>query len=1032
MGKLNFRWVRLLMLIIVFLPVHHLELSAQNSPAWIKGKVLDENKKPIVGVTVVDKSTNKGTSTNTDGGFRLPATKSTTTLSFSYIGYADQSIDISGKDDLVVIMKENAQVVDEVVVVGYGTAKKETMTGAIAQVKASDVLKSPVANMGQAITGRAAGVTTYQYSGEPGADNVVIRIRGVGTLNSANPLILVDGVERDFTQIDPNEIESFSILKDAASTAVFGIRGANGVIIITTKSGQEGPARVSFTANFAGQQPTRMPNSTDAATFARIYDQAIHNDDPTLPPLFGPQKYELYRNGSDPLGHPNTNWSDYMLKKMSLQQQYNLSVSGGTKSTKYYTSIGLFDQGGLMNDFSGKVAKMTYPTTYDYKRVNIRSNIDVNLTSTTKIGVKLGGIIQTKVAPPDQFATILTYPALGGPIIYDGKLVLYSDLGLIGRNSPLESLFDSQRNENANTINTSLTLNQTLDFITKGLLFRGLASYDSYYKHTISKSQAKIFYLLVDGYDADGNPVKVLQQPYESSTVVPTPTESWGRNQKMHAEAALEYKRTFSGHSVSGLVLGTLDKKWWPVQSNGSAYQYQYIPISYMGIVGRFTYDYKSKYLFEFNAGYNGSENFPEGKRFAWFPAVSIGWNVAEEKFIKDNISQDILSQLKLRASYGVTGNDDTGGRRFMYLSGEYTSGGGGYFGSSTQTQLPGFIEGKLGNKDISWETASKQNYGIDLGLFNSKLTLTAEYFKDKRVNILATRMTEPIHMAISGQDVYNIGEVHNEGFEIEARWNQRFNDFSYSFGGNFSYSHNNIVEDGSIRDPKNPQLWRVGNPVGTPFGYVFDGFFNSMEEVRQGPVYGSASPGDVRYVDINGDGIISELDQMPLGYPEMPEINYGFSGSAKYKGFDFSFMFQGAAHSTKVLSGDIYRTPLRTSTGIPSFAVNEFWSEDNIANAKRPKPTLAFVSNSYENSSLWTRDGSYLKLRNVEIAYTFSQSGLKKAFKFANLASVRFYTNGQNLFIWDKLKYVDPEARTGTFNYPQLRVINIGMQITF
>lgn len=1017
-----------IMIFFVFMLTLPYQSFAQNEITAF-GKVLDIYNEPIIGASVSAIGAERvGTITNIDGEFSLKV-KSDAIVTISFIGYKSTQVSANKLKGIDIVLEEDAQALDEVIVVAYGTQKKETMSGSISQIKASEMLKSPVANMGQALTGRAVGVTTYQSSGQPGADDVTIRIRGTGTLNSASPLVLVDGVEREFSQIDPNEIENMSILKDAASTAVFGIRGANGVIIITTKSGREGPPNVSFSANFAIQQATRMPQSLSAADVARMYNEAKYNDDPTLSPTFTSNDIELYENGLDPLAHININWSDYMMKNASFQQKYNLSVSGGTKNTKYYTSISFFDQGGIMKDFSQKIDNVVYKSNYDYKRINIRSNVNVDVTSTTKLGVQIGAVIGNRVAPPDVFSSIINTAPLVGPFIYNRKLVALPDIPFSP--SPLDQYVANISDNKSNTINTNINLNQKLDFITKGLSFRALASYDSFYSHTLIKAQKVEYFRLRDGFDADGNPALVMEQAWETG-VVPVPTESWTRSQAMHAEAAFEYKRDISGHNIGALFLGTLDKKWWRYNGSTAISQYVTVPVSYMGIVGRLTYNYLSRYMFEVNMGYNGSENFAEGKRFALFPAVSIGWNLMEEKFMRKVLNENVFSIIKLRGSYGKTGNDNTSQRRFMYLSGEYTSGAGIIVGSSSQTTVNGLIEGKLGNNDVTWETASKQNYGIDIVLFNNKLSLTSELFFDDRKNILATRMTEPGHMSISGQDVYNIGRVKNKGFEVEGKWNSNVGKFNYFVSANYSFSRNRILENGSIKDPNNPHLWTTGHPVGTRWGFLFDGFYNTIEELSLSPKYGNPQVGDARYVDVNGDGVINDDDKVALGYPEIPEINYGFSLGGQYKGWSFSCLFQGAAHSTKILTG-LFREPFKSNTGIASFIMDERWTPETQETASRPKLTLAYLSNSYVDSSLWTRDGSYLKLRNVEISYTISESIMRSIFKCQTMGSMSVFLNGQNLLCWDKLKYVDPESSTtNSFKYPQLRTYNIGLQLNF
>lgn len=1020
--KINIAGYIMLLMAIVFSGFQ--SVMAQNIQAT--GVVVDSNGEPMIGVTVSVKGTGLGTVTDLDGNFILNV-PAKSVVTFSFVGYREVEKPASELKKARIVLSEDTEVLDEVVVVAYGSQKKETLTGSISQVKTDELVKSPIANMGQALTGRAAGVTTYQQSGEPGNDDVTLRIRGTGTLNDASPLVLVDGVERSFSQIDPSEIESMSILKDAASTAVFGIRGANGVILITTKQGVEGPAKVSFSANFALQQPIRMPESLDGVTLAKMYNEAKYNDDQTQLPSFTENDLKLYADGSDPLTHPNIDWKSYLMRKAAFQQKYNLTISGGTKNAKYYTSVAFFDQGGLMKDMTNAVDGLVYSHNHNYRRVNLRSNLDISLSPTTNVKIGLGGIIGNKVAPPDIFTSIIQSASIAGGI-YEGKLVTLPNVPWGG--SPLATLLGSVTDATQNTVNTNISFNQKLDFITKGLLLRGMASYDSYYSHTLNKGEDLGTYRVEDGYNEDGNPAKVLIPAREDTGMVPAPSESWDRMQSMHAELALEYKRDFNGHSVGALFLGTIDKKYYKLSLSKALSQYTTVPMSYAGIVGRVTYDYKMKYLLEFNMGYNGSENFAEGKRFAWFPAVSLGWNVAEEKFIQELIDPLILSKLKLRASYGVTGNDNTNGIRFMYISGEYKSGGGAYLGDPSPKLYQGFVEGKLGNPDVTWETAAKQNYGIDLGLFNNKLSLTAEYFYDDRRNILATKYTDPSYMAISGQDVYNIGRVKNSGFEVEGRWNHTVSGFTYNIGGNFSYAHSEIIEDGSIKDPNNPHLWTTGHAVGTKWGYQFEKFYNTEDDLKNGPHLGVPDYGEAKYVDVNRDGKINTDDYVPIGYPEIPEINYGFSGGGSYKGFDFSFLFQGAARSTKYLDG-IFRRPFEKNQGMPSFIVDERWTPETAETALRPKLTLAYTSMSYENSTLWARDGSYLKLRNVEIGYTFSKQLLDRLFD-GKVKSIRVYVNGQNLYTWDKLKFVDPESKTSSYSYPQLRVFNAGLSLNF
>ncbi len=987
----------------------------------VKGVVTDENNSPVPGATVFVKGTSVGTSTNIKGEYTLKLPANATSFTVSFMGYNPTELKYAGKPVMNARLTPSAVALKEVVAVGYGVQKKATMTGSVVSVSAKDLLKTPVANMAAAMIGRTPGLTTYQKSGQPGADGITLRIRGVETTNGQDPLILVDGVERDFTQLDPNEIESISVLKDAASTAVFGVRGANGVMIVTTKKGEEGPAKVSVTSNLSIQQPTRLPKMIDAATLCRMYNEALKNDNPAnFVPKFDDATIQKYADGSNPMLYPNNDWFKIALKSQALQQQHNINISGGTKTTKYYTSIGYFSQGGLMNSYQGELNRQL-DNNYNYDRYNLRSNIDVDVTPTTKIGVMISGIISKVNDPGFNFGTLISTTPISYPIVYENR-ILQSGVNFAG--TPLMSMVGTSMTEkNANTMALTVNFNQKLDFVTKGLLFRGIASYDSYYSHNTTRSQGYILYNIDKPYvDEDGT--EKYGTPTGENYLVTDPSEAWARNRKIHAEAAIEYKNSFGKHNVAGLLLTTLDKKWYTASS------YNWIPVTYNGLVTRFTYDYNSKYMFEFNMGYNGSENFPENKRFAWFPAFSAGWNVGEESFIKSNISRDILDKLKLRVSHGVVGNDQTSASRFLYIDSEYKSGGGAVFGDATSKAYTGLVAGKLGNKSITWETATKENFGVEVSMFKNKLTFNADYFTSDRQDILTLLKSTPSHISILDADYFNLGHVKNHGYELEGKWRQEIGKFSYYIGGNYSFARNKIIYMDEVLDMANPNRWRTGTRLGENFGLIADGFFNNADEVARGPVLGTPGLGDARYLDINGDGVVDTKDEMPIGNPEFPEVNYGINMGFGYKGFDVSVLFQGATNTSKMMSGK-FQKPFDTNGGMMEFTVAERWTPDNIENAVRPRLTLNYANlNSYLNSTMWLRDGSYLKLRNVEVSYRFNAKMIKS---LIGLSGLRIYANGQNLFTWDKLKVVDPEASTSdSWTYPQLRVYNVGVKVDF
>lgn len=1003
--------------------------NAQTLTKTVSGVVVDHSGEPLAGTSVMVKGTRQGTTTDLDGKFNLSAPDGAVIV-FQFLGFKDLEMEASSiKEGMTITLVEDSEFMEEVIIVGYGTQRKMTMTGSVSQIKADAILQSPEANLGAALAGRATGLTTYQYSGQPGDDDVILRIRGNGTLdgsaNSAEPLILVDGVERSFFQIDPNEIENLTILKDAASTAVYGIRGANGVILVTTKQGVEGRPRVSFSSNFALQSPLRQQTNLDAVTYARRYNQGWMNDGHDSP-YFSEEDLDLFASGADPYEHGSMDWKKELIKRVADQQQYNLNVSGGNSQVKYYVSLGYLNQGGLIKDFKGKVEGHDISSDFYYKRLNFRNNIEVNATNTTKIVVQFGGIIgnqQSTTSVAKLFQDIVYAAPMSGLFLYDNKLLnpsRYPDSE--HRISPLKSLLADIAERRNNVINTNLRLEQDLGFLLKGLKTRMMASYDSEYtqKNTTVNPNANVFYSITQI-----DPL-VLEQDGEYG-ILATPTSSYSRRQQMHAEAALEYKNSFGKNNLGILFLGTLDKKWW----HGK--EYPTIPISYMGLVGRLTYDYGHRYMFELNMGYNGSENFPKDKRFALFPAVSVGWNLTEEPFMKSVVQNGALSKVKFRGSYGLVGNDAAGAARFMYLTSSYNTSGAGstiYLGSSTQKTYSGYLEGKLGNPNVTWETSAKQNYGIDLGFFKNELTLTAELFHEDRKDILTTLATNPIHMAIQGQDVYNIGRVKNHGFEVEAEYRHtipRSKNTSFWIGGAYSFARNKVIEDGSIQDPDNPQLWTRNRSTGLSWIYVADGFYSTQEEILQGPVPATnLTLGDVRMVDINGDGIIDGKDTRPTMYPEIPEIIYSSKWGFSTHGFSLNVLFQGGAHSTKLVTEWFKRFNL-------NYPEHEAWTPETKDVATRPRVSVN-NSNSYNlaNSTLWTRDGSYLKLRNVELSYVFPKNLLKKM----KIDVLRVYVNGQNLYSWDHMIYVDPEMRTngasGNYGYPQLRVFNLGANISF
>jgi len=987
----------------------------------VSGSVADENNDPVPGANVVVKGTTIGTITDGDGNFKIRIPAGSKAILISFIGYETQEINIANKTSVNIQLTQSSIGLQEVVAVGYGTQKKATVTGAISTVKGTDLVKSPLPNLSSAVVGRVPGLLSVQRSGQPGNDETTLRIRGIGTLDNGNagPLVLVDGVERPFSQIEPNDIESISVLKDASSTAVYGIRGANGVIIITTIKGKEGPAKVSYNGNFSLQVPTRLPKFLDGYDFSRLQVEAQLNDNPTATPMFTAAELEIFKDGSDQLFYPSTDWFDLMMNKYAPQNQHNVNISGGTSVAKYYVSLSYLNQEGLWKEFN-----KDYSNNDHFDRYNFRSNLDLDISKTTKATISVGGYSSKRsTANGNIFSGMLAGATNGTPGVWEGKVITLARAN--GRNAVIATRGGFNRYV-VNSMNLNFGLNQNFDFITKGLAARVKASYDSDYGQTRAFSKSSAVYA-AERIDINGDGVldPILRKSGDDG-VLNDPSESFSRAKKIYMEAAIEYNRAFNDHNVGALLLYSQKKQWFHSLS------YPGIPLGYQDLVTRLTYNFRQKYMLEFNMGRNGSENFPVNNRFGWFPAISTGWVVTSEPFVKALIGENILSYMKLRVSYGVVGNDKMGSARFMYYPAEYLSGGGAFFGEDAVNKT-GYYEGKMGNPDVTWEKSNKQNYAVELRFFDSKLSVNGDYFFENRSNILTARSTTPTHVAAVLQDAYNIGKVENKGYEVELGWNDNIGKVKYWLKGNYSFARNKIIFRDEALNAAYPYLNRTGRRVGEIFGYKFLGFFNSQQEIDEWPQQFAKNqrPGDVKYADINGDGIVDENDQTPIANPTFPEVNYGFSGGFSWKGFDVSVLFQGVGNFSMPVGSEML-LPF-SAYGSAMDYIKDRWyarSPDNNANAKIPRLTLNYADMSnYFNSSLWIKDASYLRLRNLEFGYKIQNTALKRI----GVSSMRLFLSGQNLFTWDKLKFLDPEAEASqSLKYPQLKVYNVGGSIQF
>lgn len=1000
--------------------------------ATVSGVVKDDTGEPVIGAGVLVKGTTLGTITDIDGHFSFRADDLNGVLVVSFVGMETQEIPMKGKGTFDIVLKSSNTLLEEVQVVAYGAQKKVTLTGSISSVNTDELLKVPTASICNMLSGVLSGVSSIQSSGQPGGDDPDVFIRGISTLNTMNakPLYLVDGVERSFFQIDPNEVENITILKDASSTAVFGVRGANGVIIVTTKRGKEGKAKINASFSYGIQTPTRMPEFVNSYDYATFLNEAYTNDGKD--PKFTPEAVEAFRTHSNPIIYPDTDWMELLFKSSAPQTQGNVNISGGTERVRYFISMGMLDQKGFFKNHDTR-----YDANFNFNRYNYRANLDIDFTKTTLVAINMGGRVEKRNFPRSGddinqlFRRIYWATPFSGPGIVDGKWIKGNSQYLpVGLSDGLGNIYGrGYGSKTTNVVNLDLALTQKLDFVTKGLQFKIKVAYNSGYDHTKERATSIESYqpwyrkdVTWMEHPAGSDPNEVVYiQDGEAGLI--SYAESFGKSRDWYAEASFDWKRDFDLHHLSALALYNQSKTYYPDSD------YPGIPRGYVGLVGRVTYDYDNKYLIEGNVGYNGSENFAPGNRYGFFPAVSGGWVLTQEEFLKDN---PVVNFLKIRASYGIVGNDryhpyGTGFMdRFLYLPNSYFIGSGYQFGTGTSWS-PGAYEKSFGNSGLSWEKSAKQNYGIDFSLFNQKLSGSIDYFYEKRTDILAKASTDPIIHAMS-LPVLNLGIVSNKGVELNLKWNHKINSFRYWTNLNVSYAKNKIVYQDEVPSEYTYTL-KTGHPVGQPFGLKVRGFYyEGMEDVADHSYV--LKEGDVVYEDLNHDGKIDDNDKTAIGYPSYPLLNAGLTLGFEYKGFDFSMLWVGATKTSRVLE-ETFRKPLGETydRSLMSHQFTDRWTPETAATAKLPRATIDGVKNNYRDSELWVKDASYLRLKNIEIGYNFRLPFMPKI----GMEKMRVFMTGYNLLTFDKLKISDPESMSsGVPQYPVMRVINFGLNVSF
>ena len=1045
-----------------------------NKNRLYKGKVVDDRtSEPLVGATVKVKGSTIGTITDIDGNFALdiPDNISPIVFEVSYMGYASKEAAPAKTTGFTIRLAEDSQTLEEVQIIAYGKQSKMSVTAAISSIDTKELLKSPSGSVANALSGAVTGLSSIQPSGQPGAENPSIYIRGTGSLSDelSKPLILVDGVERSFFQMDSHEIESITVLKDAASTAVFGVRGANGVVLVTTRRGVSGKPVISLNSSFGLTQALRNLKGVDSYTYATLYNEAQLSDNPSLTESqlgFSPFVIDMFRTNEDPIMFPNVDWNDYLFKNLAWQTQHNLTLSGGGERFRYFVSLGYLLQDGMLKQLGE-----SYDPNYQYKRFNYRSNVDIDITKSTLLKVNIGGHVGAKREPrtDELWRKVLWSTPFSSPGIVDGKLIsnIYSNryISIGERSCPLDYYYNYGYNvDTDNVLNLDLALEQKLDFITPGLSMNIKGAYNTNYNVKASRTPS--------GADSMCTPIYLgsIETPgmdfwdprFDRTIVYQTDGvsglheqmsygEEVGRGRNWYGEFSLNYSRSFGDHDVSALFLYNQSKKYYPETKIDGKVFYMDIPTAYVGYVGRMTYAYKKRYMVDLNAGYNGSENFAPDKRFGFFPAVSAGWILSEEKFMK---KQKVIDFLKLRASYGIVGNDKMENARFLYMAGAWScyntvaKGQGSWqFGKDGGTGLlPDAKENTMGNPDVTWEKVAKQNYGIDLKMFDSRLSLTADVFFEKRKDILSTRNTLPAITDINLPKI-NLGKVNNHGYELSLGWNDRAGKVDYWLKANVSYAKNKIIYMDEVV-PNEPYMAETGRSTGLTYGYIFDRFLQKDDFDADGNLkkdengrqilpqmaLGTPRPGDALFKDLNGDGVINGDDKTRFGYAERPDYVFGFLGGLKWKNFEFSMQWTAAMNASRILDGE-YRNAFGSTNSrmLLKFLADGRWTEEN-PNSRFPRLTFMNKSRYLQTSDLWLMNGSYLRLKTAEISYTLLQ---KDFLKKVGIESVRFYCNGYNLLtLFSDLNDIDidPEGVTdgGNNNYPNIRIYNFGVNISF
>ena len=999
---------------------------AQSKPISVSGTVTDSEKVPLIGVGVMVQGTTIGASTDIDGHFYIDVPSKESVLEVSYLGFKTQEIKVGSEINFKIVLLEDSSELDGVVVTGYGHQKRLSVIGSVETIDPGELQTGSTRSLSNNLAGQLAGVIAFRPSGEPGYDNSNFWIRGIASFSgNTSPLVLVDGVERSLNDIDPAEIESFSVLKDASASAMYGVRGANGVILINTKRGSVAPPSVDLRVEQSVQTPTKLPEFIGAAEYMDLLNYL--QPDPYKKPFTKDQILKTYY-GYDPDLYPDTDWLDVITKDCALSTRANLTVSGGSEILRYSLTASYYHEDGIM----ARDNTLEYDTSTKLNRYNIRANVDLDITKTTTLRMSIGGYMQqlrkSNSGTDELFRVAFETPPFVHPAIYsDGTIPIASKY----RSNPWAmSTQNGYYRSTTSKLESLFSLEQNLKMITPGLKMKLVFAFDTYNSNSLTRSKTPDYYSVAKSRDDEGNLLHSIIT-YGQEFLGHSSSGEYGNN-STYFEANVTYTQSFGNHDVDALLLyNQRSYDWGDIQ-----------PKRTQGIAGRLSYTYDRRYVGEFNFGFNGSENFAKGHRFGFFPSIALGWLLSEEHFMEPYKQQ--LSKFKIRASVGSVGNDDIGGsRRFAYLTTINSNAPGYNFGYDGGTYFSGVQEGEVGVQDLTWERSLKANVGLEMGLFNA-FDLQFDIFKERRSNIFMQRNTIPTQTGFLATPYANYGKVDNQGVELQMSYTKRFaNDFFMSLRGTFTYAKNKIIEIDEPETIKKQYPYRsiTGRSIGTLWGLTAEGLytaddFDASGNLKPGlpvPALGNTPrPGDIKYKDMNIDGKITDVDEGYIDGTSMPPCVYGFGGNFAWKGVDFNFFFQGQADCYRIIGGNDYFIP-GSGQGVLGTVYSNYtdcWTEDNPSqNVFWPRLSESTNTHNSKASTWWKKDMSFLRCKTIELGYTIPQ----KLTKNAHIETVRFYVSGNNLFYFSDFKLWDPELdTTNGLRYPSMRSVLFGINIKF